>query len=120
MYMLGAMDLYDTSKYKKGIQNLMKSAPFLGKSAAGDSGWQSWWYYTAFYSSLAIYQHGGKEWKTWYPAIRSDLIKKQAADGSWPDSYGGIGTAFALLTLELPLRLLPIFQAGGPGAEGRR
>ena len=120
MYMLGAMDLYDTSKYKKGIQNLMNSAPFLGKNAAGDSGWQSWFYYTAFYSSLAIYQHGGKEWKTWYPAIRSDLIKKQTIDGAWPDSYGGINTAFALLTLELPLRLLPIFQAGGRGAEGSR
>ena len=118
IYMLGAMDLHDTPKYKKGIHNLMNSAPFLGKSAAGDSGWQGWWYYTAFYASLAIYQHGGKEWKTWYPAIRNDLIKKQAENGSWPDPYGGLYTAFALLTLELPLRLLPIFQAGGRGAEG--
>ena len=96
------------------------NAPFLKGTRRGrDSGWSSWWYYTAFYASLAIYQHGGKEWKKWYPAIRDDLLKKQSRNGTWPDSYGGLYTAFAVLTLELPLRVLPIFQEGGRGAEGK-
>jgi hypothetical protein len=120
MYMLGAMDLWDHKKYTKGIAHLMNAAPFLGKSSQGDGGWTSWYYYTAFYASLAIFQHGGKEWKKWYPKMRDELIKKQQSNGGWGDtSYGGVFDAFAVLTLELPYRLLPAFQAGGRGAEGK-
>jgi hypothetical protein len=98
----------------------MKTAPFLGGGRAGrDNGWSSWYYYTAFYASLAIYQYGGDEWEKWYPGIREELLKKQDATGKWPESYGVLDTAFATLVLEFPYRLLPMFQDGGRGAEGR-
>lgn len=119
MYMLGAFELYTNEKYGKGIKNLMNSAPFLkGSIAAGDSGWSSWYMYTAFYSSLAIFQHGGDEWRKWYPAMRDAILKQQQASGAWSDGYGGVYTALALLTLELPFRYLPFFQHGGKGREG--
>lgn len=118
MYMLGAFDLYDDEKYAKGIANIMKGAPHLGGSASGDSGWQSWYLYTGFYSSIAIFQHGGKHWRRWWPAMRKALLSRQLGSGAWQDSYGGVYTALALLTLELPYRMLPVFQTGGKGREG--
>lgn len=117
MYMLGAMDLYEDQKYDKGIKNLMNSAPFLGKRNANDYGWGSWYYYTLFYASLAIYQFGGEEWKKWWPAMRDDVVKRQRGD-AWDDPYGGLYSAFALLSLQLPYRFLPMFQDGGRGREG--
>lgn len=120
MYMLGALDLHTNEKYAKGIKNVMDAAPFLkGRlSSGGDNGWNSWYMYTAFYTSLSIFQHGGDEWRKWYPAMRDAIIKQQQANGSWSDGYGGVYTALALLTLELPFRYLPFFQHGGKGREG--
>lgn len=119
IYMLGVMDFHADPRYEKGIRNLMGHAPFLGRSSAGDTGWSGWWYYTGFYSSLAIFQHGGEEWRKWYPAIRDELLRRQANSGAWTgDPYEGLFSAFAVLTLELPYRYLPIFQEGGRGAEG--
>lgn len=119
MFMLGVMDQYTDARYEKGIQNLLDNAPFLGKSS-GDQGWSGWYHYTAFYSSLAIFQYGGDAWKKWWPKLRDDLIQRQAKDGSWTnDPYQGLFSAFAILALELPLRILPIFQDGGRGAEGK-
>jgi len=121
MYMLGAMDLYTEDRYEKGIANLMNNAPFLKgrRGNTADRGWSGWWYYTAFYASLAIFQRGGSEWREWYPAMREELMRRQARNGGWPDDpYGGLFSAFGLLTMELPLRSLPFLQEGGRGAEG--
>jgi hypothetical protein len=120
-YMLGVMEQYTNPKYERAIKNLMTSAPFMkgNRGNGSDSGWMSWKYYTMFYSSLAIFQHGGKEWQGWYSALRDDLIKSQTSDGRWDDPYGGLYTAFACLSLELPYRFLPFFQEGGRGREGQ-
>ena len=119
IYMLGALGEFDSTKYERGIKNIMTHSPFLSKNqSAGDQGWQSWYYYALFYCSLAIFQHGGEEWSTYYPAMRDDLVRRQGANGGWEDPYGGLYTAFALLSLELPYRQLPYFQEGGRGREG--
>jgi hypothetical protein len=120
-YMLGALDLHDDGKYEKGIRNLMGAAPFLGaRRGRSDSGWDSWYFYTLFYSSLAIFQYGGDEWARWYPAMRDEVLKKQRPDGTWmgqdPETCI-LDTAFALLALELPYRYLPLFQEGGRGGD---
>jgi hypothetical protein len=118
--MLNAMGLYNDPKVKKALKNLMKRAPFLKKyRTSGDRGWNSWFYYTCIYTTLAIFQTGGEYWRKWYPKMRDELIKRQSTDGSWRWSYGVLGTAFALLTLEMPYRFLPWFQEGGRGAAGK-
>lgn len=67
--------------------------------------------YAAFYASQAFYQRGGEDWMKWYRAIRQRLLDKQAADGSWDDDYGPeLGTAMAVLVLEIPIQYLPIFE----------
>ena len=46
-------------------------------------------------------------------------MQKQTREGNWSESYGGVFTALATLSLALPLRYLPMFQEGGAGREGR-
>ena len=54
---------------------------------------------------------GGEHWDRWWPAIRAELIEKQAADGSWRGQAGTeYGTAMALIILQVPNRTLPILQ----------
>ena len=54
---------------------------------------------------------GGKYWADWFPRIRDQLIASQIADGSWSSNHGDpYGTAMSLLILQVPNRLLPIFQ----------
>jgi hypothetical protein len=120
IYMLGAMNLHTDSKYEKGIKNLMKTAPFLtGAGGRGGTGQWYWFYYTCFYASLAIYQHGGAEWAKWYPAMVTSLINRQRRDGSFEDEYGGVYTALGVLSLSIVYRYLPMFQEGAAGREGR-
>jgi len=118
IYMLGAMNLHNDPKYEKGIKNLMRTCPFLTAGRRGSGQWY-WFYYTCFYASLAIYQHGGDEWAKWYPAMVSSLVKRQRADGSFEDQYGGVYTGLGTLTLCIAYRYLPMFQEGGAGREGR-
>ncbi len=120
MAIINALGLHESPKYKKGIANVMSSAPFLSKGQA-DGGWQSWYHYAAFYCTLAIFQNGGSEWRTWWAGVRDDILKKQSTDGSWAGSYGSYGplwSAFACLTLEMPYRYLPMYAEGGKGRDG--
>ena len=114
MYMLGALGLQNDPKYAKGIKNIMNSLPGKGN----DTGFGGWYAYSIFYASLAIFQHGGEEWRKWYPAMTTTLLHTQSSDGGWNDSYGGVFVALSLLSLELPYRYLPMFQDGGAGMEG--
>ena len=56
----------------------------------------------------------GKAWKTWYPKMRDHLLKIQNRDGSWTVEYceccKAYATALAVLSLQAPKKLLPIFQ----------
>jgi len=69
-------------------------------------------FYTMLYLSQAMYQAGDKKWEFFFPPVRDDLVKTQAADGSWMgDSVGTTyGTAIAITTLTLPYKYLPIYQ----------
>ena len=59
----------------------------------------------------AMFLAGDPYWGRWFPWIRDELISKQQHQGDWSSAHGAhYGTAMALLILELPQRLLPIFQ----------
>ena len=54
-----------------------------------------------------------KFWTEGYPMVRKALLQSQdKGTGGWTqDRYGGaFGTACACLVLQIPFRLLPIFQ----------
>jgi hypothetical protein len=72
---------------------------------------KEWFFYGNLYMAQALFQQGGEAWKDWYPKVRSQLLSRQAADGSWESPYGNeYATATAVLILEIPLGYLPLFQ----------
>ncbi|MDP6957636.1 MAG: terpene cyclase/mutase family protein [Planctomycetota bacterium] len=109
---------YNNPKVKKGLDYLLRSLPGKGKNMSNMGAWGGWYFYGNYYATLAMYQ--AKEdsyWEKWYPAIREDLIRTQASNGSWTtaesSTYGAaFGTGFALQILQVPNRYLPIYQNG--------
>lgn len=70
------------------------------------------YYYAHYYAVQAMYQAGDKHFNQWYPRISEALLKKQNEDGSW-GTHGRtnpVETGFAILTLGVPYRYLPIYQ----------
>jgi hypothetical protein len=61
-----------------------------------------------------MWQRGGTEWETWYPAIRDELLlpNDRVANGAWfcPTVCNEFGTAMACLILQMPNCQLPIFE----------
>jgi hypothetical protein len=54
---------------------------------------------------------GGEDWLAWYKSVRDELIHRQLSHGAWQDRVcDEHGTAMALLVLQMPNDLLPIFQ----------
>jgi len=70
------------------------------------------YFYCHFYMAQGWYQHGGKDWKDYYPKIRDRLVSTQNPDGSWMGDGVGTtyGTAMATIMLQLPYGYLPICQ----------
>ncbi|WP_437202450.1 hypothetical protein [Planctomicrobium sp. SH664] len=77
--------------------------------------------YYWYYGTLAMYQHGGREWDQWNKAVRDLLVAEQRQSGplagSWDprDLWGGYGgrvysTAIATLNLEVYYRYLPLYR----------
>lgn len=93
-----------------GTEFLLKHQ--LGREYGGKI--SEWDYCGAFYAVQALLHEGGKYWKEWYPKIREHLLKIQNTDGSWTIEYcmccRAYATALALLVLQAPQRLLPLFQ----------
>lgn len=104
--------LYNAGEYDNPVA--AKAIGFMERMMNGDpkralSGHQ---FYTMLYLSQAMYQAGDEKWNFYFPPIRDDLIRTQAADGSWNGDGVGTtyGTAIGLITLQLPYRYVPIYQ----------
>jgi hypothetical protein len=73
-------------------------------------------YYARYYTTQAAFQVGGKLWPKVWEQNQSKLLQSQQKDGSWPQSRTGnepgqtYATAMSVLTLSVPLRLLPTYQ----------
>lgn len=69
------------------------------------------YFYGHYYAAQAMFLAGDEYWKAWWPAVRDELIEKQSPEGFWRGQAGQeYGTAMALIILQMPNRLLPIFQ----------
>jgi hypothetical protein len=78
---------------------------------------QTYFWYGQYYAAHAMHQVGGKDWEEWYGKLKTTLLPRQAADGSWStreldrDSAGPLyQTAIAVIVLSVPTHYLPIFQ----------
>lgn len=96
--------LYDTTEIESGLKYLERFLP--GKTEE-----QTHYFYGQYYAAQAMFQAGGQRWSQWWPAIRDELIAKQSDDGSWRGQAGSeYGTSMALIILQIPKQMLPIFQ----------
>jgi hypothetical protein len=71
------------------------------------------YYYGQYYAALAMWTAGGDYWRTWFPAIRDELLNRaRNSSGIWSDQYHGsaYATAMSLIILQLPNNYLPILQ----------
>jgi hypothetical protein len=77
----------------------------------GNSDTWGYYFYSTMYYAEAMYMRGEESWDEYYPALITDLLRRQNADGSWS---GGVSTAFdtgvACIILQLPYGYLPICQ----------
>jgi hypothetical protein len=73
-------------------------------------------YYARYYVTQAAFQAGEKLWPKVWEQTQSKLLQLQQKDGSWPQSRTAnepgqtYATALSVLTLSVPLRLLPTYQ----------
>ncbi len=96
--------LYDSPEVKQGLEYLMQFLPGRVKVAGHYS-------YGQYYAVQAMFLAGDEYWQRWYPAIHEELLARQRPNGSWPGQAGvEYGTAMALIVLQVPNRLLPIFE----------
>jgi hypothetical protein len=69
------------------------------------------YFYGHYYAAQAMFLAGDERWGRWWPSVRAELLQKQDSDGFWRGQAGQeYGTAMALIILQMPNRLLPIFQ----------
>ncbi len=71
----------------------------------------TYFYYGHYYAVQAMWQEGGEPWQRWFPAIRNGLVELQRSEGAWTSRYSPeYSTAMALIVLQIPNNVLPIFQ----------
>ncbi len=92
---------------RKGVSLLMKRLPQYDEPKHNQVNYLHW-----YFGTYAMFQVGGKDWKTWNEAMKKALVKTQrrggCSDGSW-DSVGEwcivggrvYATAINALTLEV-------------------
>ncbi|MGH7177636.1 MAG: prenyltransferase/squalene oxidase repeat-containing protein [Tepidisphaeraceae bacterium] len=75
------------------------------------------YFYGNYYAVQAMFLAGGDYWSKWYPAIRDQLIAKQARNGAWSGDFSeDYATSMALIILQMPNRYLPVYTGKGPGS----
>jgi len=97
--------VYEDDSIKRGLDYMLGQKQRIKFQSGGH------YFYGQYYAVQTMYLAGGKYWADWYPRIRDELVQAQNSNGSWSSNHGdAYGTAMSLLTLQIPNRLLPIFQ----------
>ncbi len=97
---------YDGKEIDSGVAYLKQYMPEIKFGQR-----YSHYFYGHYYAAQAMWIRGGEDWNTWYPAIRDELVRRQQTQGFWQDSIcNEYGTAMALIILQMPNNVLPIFQ----------
>ena len=101
--------LYNAGKYD---DKMAKKAMEYAKSHISPTRSGGFHFYAQLYFAEALYQEGGKDWKSYYKEISAFMIKQQSSKGSWQGDGVGrtYGTAIAIVILSLPYARLPILQ----------
>ncbi|MEM7682682.1 MAG: prenyltransferase/squalene oxidase repeat-containing protein [Planctomycetota bacterium] len=95
--------LYEGPEVDSGMTYLRNATQTIANSG--------YFYYGHYYGSQAMFLAGGEDWARYFPAIRDHLVQTQQTNGSWNSGHGrAYATAMSLIILQMPNRLLPIYQ----------
>ncbi len=111
--------IFQGTELDRGLKYLKQFTPGHN-AAAGPNGQpmdvQSFYFYGNYYAVQAMFLAGGDYWKSWYPAIREQLIARQGPPGNWTGDFtDDYATSMALIILQMPNRYLPVYSGKGPG-----
>lgn len=117
----GVVALYSAGVYEgrpiqKGLDYLMRYCHPGRENNLGMGGMnrdiELHYYYGHYYAAQAMWIAGGRFWRSWFPAIREDLLRRRNPDGSWFDRRicPHYCTAMACIIMQIPNNYLPIFQ----------
>lgn len=91
--------------------SLERGLEYIGRFTPPNEQTVGHYFYGHYYAAQAMFLAGDEYWYKWWPQVRKELLEKQAPDGYWRGQAGQeYGTAMALIILQMPNRLLPIFQ----------
>ena len=97
--------VYEDQALQHGLDYMLRHIHAIDEPRSGH------YYYGQYYAVQAMFLAGGEYWQQWFPRIRDQLISTQHDQGHWASSQGDdYGTAMSLLIMQVPTRLLPIFQ----------
>ena len=112
----GLSSLYGTGQYdcpelKRALVRFRAETP---RNVSRRGPISHYYFYAHYYAAQAAYHAGGTYWGAYYPAVLRELLATQAANGSWPSTFGEtFATAMACLIVQLPYQHLPIYQRLG-------
>jgi hypothetical protein len=111
--------IFEGTELDRGLKYLKQFTPGHA-AAAGPNGQpidvQSFYFYGNYYAVQAMFLAGGDYWKSWYPAIRDQLIVRQSPQGNWTGDFTDeYATSMGLIILQMPNRYLPVYSGKGPG-----
>jgi len=108
--------LYEGEAVRKGLDFLRQYQPGVhNRGFFNDPEYRLHYFYGHYYAAQAMWIAGGSLWRTWFPAIRDDLLNGsyKRPDGSWaqePHFGPDYCTAMALIILQIQNNYLPILQ----------
>lgn len=106
--------VFEGDDLARGLKYINQFRP----ARAGEGDNEGHYFYGHYYAVQAMFLAGGDYWAQWYPAIRDQLIARQNKEsGYWQgDASTDYATSMALIILQMPNRLLPVYNGKGPGS----
>jgi squalene cyclase len=108
---LHGLGIYSDELITKGLNYLANNLSSFNRRHEEDGHYFYW--YGHYYAVQAMYTKGERYWESYFEELRRSLLANQQADGHWKNDTGpgpALGTAMAVLMLQIPYRFLPIFQ----------
>lgn len=94
-----------------GGREIERGLEYLGRFAPPKEQTVGHYFYGHYYAAQAMFLAGDRYWSRWWAPVQAELLQKQSSEGFWRGQAGQeYGTAMALIVLQMPNRLLPIFQ----------
>ncbi|MFN7181425.1 MAG: prenyltransferase/squalene oxidase repeat-containing protein [Planctomycetota bacterium] len=106
----GAVSLMSLGHYNR--QTIKKILDFISNNLPNKrlTGYNFHYFYGHYYAVQAFFLYGGEVWEKYEEKVLSEILEGRNKEGYWVDEVGPVyATSMALIWLQIPKQLLPIF-----------